>query len=209
MEKIFDKLKINYQQLEKFTMLHFLGLGLFIAGIFAAAYFFLVYGDIQLEMQALQTTEAENKKKLDQYQRIIDQGPVVRDSLATLVGELSEKKRQMPSVKELPRLLNKVADLGEALGLSISEFKINEASADKFYQTIPMTIKLSGGYSNTAGFFDALQNLLQLVKIDGMQMKLGMIQVVGVDDDGEPALNRTEKLSTTISATAFAYIEKE
>jgi len=113
----------------------------------------------------------------------------------------------MPSERELPRLLNKVADLGEALNLNISSFNIKGATADEFYQKIPMSIKISGGYSNTAGFFDALQNLLQLVKIDNMDMKMGMIQEVGEDEDGIPALDRQPKLSTAISATAYAYLE--
>ena len=174
---------------------------------FAAAYFFLVHDDIQQEMDALVAKEESSKKTLAQYQRVINEEPVVRDSLATLVGELSEKKRQMPSEKELPRLLNKVADLGQALNLNISRFKIEEASTDEFYQKIPMSINISGGYSNTAGFFDALQNLLQLVKIDGMKMKMGLIKEVGEGEDGLPELDSKSKLSTVISATAYAYLE--
>ncbi|MGV7220448.1 MAG: type 4a pilus biogenesis protein PilO [Nitrospinales bacterium] len=207
MDKIFDKLNINYQQLEKFNIVHFAGLGLFVAACFGAAYFFLVHGDKQKEIADLEAKEVASKRTLDQYQRVINEEPVVRDSLATLVGELSEKKRQMPSEKELPRLLNKVADLGEALNLNISSFNIQGATTDEFYQKIPMSIKISGGYSNTAGFFDALQNLLQLVKIDGMNMKMGMIQEVGEDEDGLPSLDRKPKLSTAISATAYAYLE--
>jgi Tfp pilus assembly protein PilO len=207
MDKIFNKLNINYQQLEKFNIVHFVGLGAFVCVCFAAAYYFLIHGDIQQEMDALIAKEESSKKTLAQYQRVINEEPVVRDSLATLVGELSEKKRQMPSEKELPRLLNKVADLGQALNLSISRFKIEEASTDEFYQKIPMSIKISGGYSNTAGFFDALQNLLQLVKIDGMNMKMGLIQEVDEDEEGLLQLGSKPRWSTDISATAYAYLE--
>ncbi len=89
MDKIFDKLNINYQQFEKFPMIGFLGLGMGIFVVFALVYFFLVYGDIQKEMEDLQAKEAASKKQLDQYQRVINEEPVVRDSLATSVGELS------------------------------------------------------------------------------------------------------------------------
>ena len=188
-------------------MVHFVGMGLAVAGVFVALYFFLVYGDIQKKIEDQRAIELASKKKLDQYQRVINEEPLVRDSLAALVGELSEKKRQMPSEKELPRLLNKVADLGEVLDLSINEFKILNATTDKFYQKIPMTIKVHGGYSNTAGFFDALQNLLQLVKIDDMELKMGVVQVVGEDESGVPEIAREERLSTLISATAYAYLE--
>jgi len=207
MDKIFDKLNINYQQFEKFPMIGFLGVGMGIFVVFALVYFFLVYGDIQMEMKDLQAKEAASKKQLDQYQRVINEEPVVRDSLAASVGELSEKKRQMPSAKELPRLLNRVADLGEMLNLSINRFVIQEASSTEFYKEIPMTIQLSGGYSNTAGFFDALQNLLQLVQINNIDMKMASIQVVGEDEEGKPALDSEQQLRTSISATAYAYIE--
>jgi len=158
-------------------------------------------------MEDLQAREAASQKQLDQYQRVINEEPVVRDSLAASVGELSEKKRQMPSEKELPRLLNRVADLGKILNLNINNFRIQEPSVDEFYQKIPMTIQLSGGYSNTAGFFDALQNLLQLVQINNIKMNMASIQVVGENEEGEPALDKEMQLSTSISATAYAYIE--
>ena len=207
MNKIFDKLNINYQALDKFSGIHFMGLGMIVAAIFASAYFFLVFGDIQKKIEDLHAKELESKAQLDKFQKVIDKEPIIRDSLAALVGELSEKKRQMPSERELPRLLNRVADLGEMLDLKISRFSISQASNDEFYQKIPMSIQISGGYSNTAGFFDALQNLLQLVKINGMSMKMGMVQVVGEDEEGLPALNRESRLTTSISATAYAYLE--
>lgn len=193
--------------MDKFSGIHFMGLGMIVAAIFASAYFFLVFGDIQKKIEDMHAKELESKAKLDKYQKVIDEEPIIRDSLAALVGELSEKKRQMPSERELPRLLNRVADLGEMLDLKISRFSISQASNDEFYQRIPMSIRISGAYSNTAGFFDALQNLLQLVKINGMSMTMGLVQVVGEDEDGLPVLTRESRLVTSISATAYAYLE--
>lgn len=207
MEKIIEKLNLDYPKFHKFSLLHYIGLGLFIAAIFAGAYFFLAHGKMQEEIQTHEKRKAEATTTLEQYQLSVAQEGVVKDKLAAKIGVLSEKKQQMPSEKDLPRLLNRVADLGKVMGLEILNYKVGEPSKKEFYKQIPLIMTLNGPYSNTAGFLDSLQNLLQIIKINSLAMRQRPSQVIGRDEDNLPTFESVMKLETAISVTTFAYID--
>lgn len=207
MEKLFEKLNLNYPKLYKFSMVHFLAVGAVLVVIAAASYFFLLHGTIQEEIGKQEIRKEEASKTLARYQATIDKESVVRDLLATVVGKLSEKKTQMPSDKELPRLLNRVADFGKVLDVHIIQFQLKLATKKDFYKEIPLSIEFHADYSSTAGFFDALQNLLQLVKINSLTMKLSRVAMLGIDEEGERALIPTMRLRTSINVTTYAYID--
>jgi len=175
--------------------------------IFAALYFFLLHETILEEIDTQETRKEEATKKLETYRAGIAQESVVRDLLATVIGKLSERKTQMPSDTELPRLLNRVADFGKILDVNILSFQLNPGTKKDFYKVIPLSISFHADYSNTAGFFDALQNLLQLVKIDSLSMRLSSVAMLGTDEDGELALIPTFRLQTSIDVTTYAYID--
>jgi len=206
-EKLFEKLNLPYEKLYKFSLLHFLAVGGVIVVIFAAIYFFLLHETILVEIDKQETRKEEASKKLETYMAGIAQESVVRDLLATVIGKLSERKTQMPSDTELPRLLNRVADFGKILDVHILSFQLNSATQKDFYKVIPLSINFHADYSNTAGFFDALQNLLQLVKINSLSMRLRPIAILGIDEDGEQALIPTIRLQTAINVTTYAYID--
>lgn len=207
MEKLFEKLNLPYEKLYKFSLYHFLALGGVIVVIVAALYFFLLHETILEEIDKQEIRKEEASKKLETYRATIVQEPVVRDLLATVIGKLSERKTQMPSDTELPRLLNRVADFGRILDVNIISFQLNPATRKDFYKVIPLSISFHADYSNTAGFFDALQNLLQLVKINSLSMRLRPIAMLGTDEEGERALIPTLRLQTSINVTTYAYID--
>lgn len=207
MEKLFEKLNLPYEKLYKFSLYHFLALGGVIVVIVAALYFFLLHETLVEEIDKQEIRKEEASKKLETYRATIVQEPVVRDLLATVIGKLSERKTQMPSDTELPRLLNRVADFGKILDVNIISFQLNPATRKDFYKVIPLSISFHADYSNTAGFFDALQNLLQLVKINSLSMRLRPIAMLGTDEEGERALIPTLRLQTSINVTTYAYID--
>lgn len=207
MEKLFEKLNLPYEKLYKFSLIHFLALGGVIVVIVAALYFFLLHETLVEEIDKQEIRKEEASKKLETYRATITQEPVVRDLLATVIGKLSERKTQMPSDTELPRLLNRVADFGKILDVNIISFQLNPATRKDFYKVIPLSISFHADYSNTAGFFDALQNLLQLVKINSLSMRLRPIAMLGTDEEGERALIPTLRLQTSINVTTYAYID--
>ncbi|MCH7651032.1 MAG: type 4a pilus biogenesis protein PilO [Nitrospinae bacterium] len=205
LNKLFDK--IPYGTFANFTPAHFWGMGAaLVVAIVAASYFLLLNPNID-EMAQLDNKIEEASKKLDLYLTEGAKKEAITKEVAALSGTLVEKKRQLPLASEVPQLIHKIADIGEFLGLDIVAFKLEPAKDNDFYKTIPLSVTVAGNYYQTAGFFDALQNLLRVVNIEKFTMGLKPGFKIVTNEEGEPEQEQIKILQTEISASTFAYIE--
>lgn len=205
LNKLFDK--IPYGTFANFTPAYFWGMGAaLVVAIVAASYFLLLNPNID-EMAQLDNKIEEASKKLDLYLTEGAKKEAITKEVAALSGTLVEKKRQLPLASEVPQLIHKIADIGELLGLDIVAFKLEPAKDNDFYKSIPLSVTVAGNYYQTAGFFDALQNLLRVVNIEKFTMGLKPGFKIVTNEEGEPEQEQIEILQTEISASTFAYIE--
>ena len=205
LNKLFDK--IPYGTFANFTPAHFWGMGAaLVVAIVAASYFLLLSPNID-EMAQLDKKIEESSKQLDLYLTEGAKKEAITKEVAALSGTLVEKKRQLPLASEVPQLIHKIADIGEFLGLDIVAFKLEPAKDNDFYKTIPLSVTVAGNYYQTAGFFDALQNLLRVVNIEKFTMGLKPGFKIVTNEEGEPEQEQIKILQTEISASTFAYIE--
>lgn len=205
MDKIFDK--IPYDKLERFQKTHAIMVGAaLVLGIFIL-YYMMVYSAYQEEYNQLETKLTQTKQKLKRYELEVAQKDLITKQVATLAGTLVERKRQLPLVKQLPTLLNKISDVGRFLDVNITEFRLDEATEKRFYKEIPIHMTITGDYYRTAGFFDTLQSLLRMVNITKLNMIRSEIDVAGTGSLGQAQRERKMMLRTDIQAKTFAYIE--
>lgn len=205
MDKIFDK--IPYDKLEKFQKTHAIMVGAaLVLGVFIL-YYMMVYSPYQEEYNQLEAKLTQTKQKLKRYELEVAQKDLITKQVATLAGTLVERKRQLPLVRQLPTLLNKISDVGRFLDVNITEFRLDEATEKRFYKEIPITMTITGDYYRTAGFFDTLQSLLRMVNISKLKMVRQKIDVSAIGDLGEAQRDQKLMLRTDIQAKTFAYIE--
>ncbi len=205
LNKLFDK--IPYGTFANFTPAHYWGMGAaLVVAIVAASYFLLLSPNID-EMAQLDKKIEDAEKKLDLYLTEGAKKEAITKEVAALSGTLVEKKRQLPLAKEVPQLIHKIADIGEFLGLDIVAFKLEPAQNNDFYKSIPLSVTVAGNYYQTAGFFDALQNLLRVVNIEKFKMGLKPGFKIVTNEEGEPEQEEIKILQTEINASTFAYIE--
>lgn len=205
LNKLFDK--IPYGTFANFTPAYFWGMGAaLVVAIVVASYFLLLSPNID-EMAQLDNKIEEASKKLDLYLTEGAKKEAITKEVAALSGTLVEKKRQLPLASEVPQLIHKIADIGELLGLDIVAFKLEPAKDNDFYKSIPLSVTVAGNYYQTAGFFDALQNLLRVVNIEKFTMGLKPGFKIVTNEEGEPEQEQIKILQTEISASTFAYIE--
>jgi len=205
LNKLFDK--IPYGIFANFTPAHFWGMGAaLVVAIVVASYFLLLSPNID-EMAQLDKKIEGASKKVDLYLTEGAKKEAITKEVAALSGTLVEKKRQLPLASEVPQLIHKIADIGELLDLDIVAFKLEPAKDNAFYKIIPLSVTVAGNYYQTAGFFDALQNLLRVVNIEKFTMGLKPGFKIVTNEEGEPEQEQIEILQTEISASTFAYIE--
>ncbi len=205
LHKILDK--IPYGTFASFKSPHYIGMGVGLAAVIFIGMFFAIFSPNADEKAALETKLEETEKKLELYLAEGAKKEAMTKEVAALFGTLLEKKRQLPLAVEIPRLIQKIADIGDFLGLDIVSFKQDPAKNNKFYKAIPVSVTISGNYYKTAGFFDSLQNLLRVVNVKSFQMDMQPAINIIINEDGEIEQEEVDALQTIIQANTFAYIE--
>ncbi len=207
MDKLLDS--IPYAALAQAKKVHFLAVGALIGALIFGGYWFTLHATSEEEyaMHVQKKTELDNTFK--QYQQAIASKPVLERNVATLEASLVERKRVLPVESELPELLHKVTDIGTILGIQIASFKIgSDISKAEFYREVPLEVEINGGYYNTLGFFDWLQNLLQVVDIRTLKMENKKLKKLVLDEDkGEEVVKTMEMVQTKIDAMIYALVE--
>lgn len=205
MDKILDK--IPYDKMSKFKKSHAIGVGAMLAVAVIIGFYILVYSAYQETYSNLEAKLDKTNEQLKLYQGEVKQKALITKQVATLEGTLVQKKRQLPLVKQLPSLVNKISDVGHFLDVTIMSFKLEESIEKKFYKEIPITMTIAGDYYRTAGFFDTLQGLLRMVNISKLTMERKTVQVPVVGEYGEIKRKGQKMVVTEIKAKTFAFIE--
>lgn len=205
LNKLFDK--IPYGTFANFIPAYYWGMGAgVVVAIVAASYFLLLSPNID-EMARLEKKVEETEKTLDLYLTEGAKRESLTKEVAALSGTLVEKKRQLPLANEISSLIYKIADIGEFLGLDIVAFKLAPATKRDFYKSIPVSVTIAGTYYQTAGFFDSLQNLLRVVKVEKFEMNMKPAFRIIVNEEGEKEQEQFKILQTEITVNTFAYID--
>ena len=88
-------------------------------------------------------------------------------------ARFAQAKKALPQKKEIPSLLTAVSESGQRAGLEFLLFKPQNERRKQFYAEIPVAIRVTGSYHETADFFDKVSNLPRLVNIDNITLKSG------------------------------------
>lgn len=205
LNKLLDK--IPYETFANFKPAHYLGIAVGIALAIILGMYFVFLSPNAEEKAKLVTQLAATEQKLTLYLAEGAKKEMITKQVAALYGTLGEKKRQLPLAEEIPLLIHKISNIGDFLGVDIVSFNMKPAQDEDFYKSIPVSVTIVGNYHQTAGFFDSLQNLLRVVKVENFQMDMQPAVKIVIDEDGEKKQERVKALQTKITANTFAYIE--
>jgi len=200
MDALFDKLP--YDQLSKFNLVQMI-LAAAAFGVFLfVGYYFSLYSFQEEEMAALETKKKQSESKLKRYKNLIRQKDKIQSGLSQASGKLASIKSQMPKRKEILAFIKQISEIGEIMGLEILLIESKPEKTIDFYKEIQIEIRVSGGFYQTLGFFESIQNLLRIVNINNLKLEPKKITVkVG---------NRrvkSRRLETSSMAVTFSYID--
>jgi Tfp pilus assembly protein PilO len=205
LNKLFDK--IPYETFSNFKPVHYIGIAAGLSLAIFGAMFFLVFSPNAEDKAQLDKQLADTEKKLERYLAEGAKKEAITKQVAALFGTLGEKKRQLPVAEEIPLLIHKIANIGNFLGVDIVSFKMDPATSEDFYKSIPVSMTINGDYYKTAGFFDSLQNLLRVVNVTTFEMTRRPAVKIVINEEGEKVRENVPTLQTEITANTFAYIE--
>ncbi len=200
MDVLFDKLP--YDQLRKYNLVQMISVAAALGAFLFVGYYFSLYSFQEEEMAAIQTKKKQSETKLRRYKNLIKQKNIIESGLSRATGKLALIKSQMPKRKEILDFIKQISEIGEIMGLEILLIESKPEKAIDFYKEIQIEIRVSGGFYQTIGFFESIQNLLRIVSINDLKLEPKKISIkVG---------NRrvkSRKLETSSMAVTFSYID--
>jgi len=120
--------------------------------------------------------------------------PELKKKMKAAEEKFAEASKALPERRELPTLLTVVSQSGSEAGLEFQLFQPGGEVNKQFYVEIPVSIRVEGGYHNTAEFFDRVAALSRIVTIKDITMV--------------PATGKKGDLSTSCSAVTYKFIEQ-
>lgn len=111
------------------------------------------------------------KAQAEQTRQIADQKPRLEQEIKLVEAELQRTIQQLPTEKEIPSLLKRVAGLGQEADLDVALFKPGTPVAKEFYTEIPVQLKVMGTYHNLGLFFERLGRLERIVNVADLTMR--------------------------------------
>lgn len=117
----------------------------------------------QQEEQTLRTSFVSKKTQAfhyDAYKRRLSE---IEKSLASML-------RQLPNRSEMDALLTDINQVGVGRGLSFDLFKPGAETPADFYATLPVDIKVVGGYPDIGGFVSDLAKLPRIVTLHDISL---------------------------------------
>jgi type IV pilus assembly protein PilO len=136
---------------------------LFAAILVLGWYFILADALTQLEAkrqeeETLRASYASKKAQAFHYD-------TYKRRLAEIEKSLASMLRQLPDRSEMDALLTDINQVGVGRGLSFELFKPGAETPADFYATLPVDIKVVGGYHDIGGFVSDLAKLPRIVTL--------------------------------------------
>ena len=121
--------------------------------------------DLEKSLSDLQSKMRENDNKI----RKLDD---LRTEVKTLQQRLVILTQQLPPESEVSGLLRQIQNLVNQSGLVLRLWRPEKrrTHSSGLYEEIPITLALTGGYHNTASFFDRVGKLTRIVNISNIKM---------------------------------------
>jgi len=167
-----------------------IGVVIVITGAFT---WFSLYPTIE-EIQKLSKEHKELSEKLVGMKKEAGKLSFYRKKMKEKEVEFNLVKQALPDNKEIPGLLTSISQAGHDSGLSFLLFKPEKEIPKDFYEEIPVSIEVAGGYHNVGLFLSKVANLHRVVNIRDLRLV--------PEKDGV-------SLKTSCTAVTYRFVEKK
>ena len=153
---------------------------------------------MKTEIEGLQKALTGLEAKIKENDQKIQKLGELKAEVKTLQERLTVLTEQLPPGSEVSGLLRQIQGLVNQSGLVLKLWRPEKRRTHQsgLYEEIPITLILSGGYHNTAQFFDRVSKMTRIVNIYNIRM-------------GSPKVGRDGKTVVEINCTAMTFAAVE
>lgn len=135
-----------------------------IVGCLAGGYFFHIQ-NLQAELQVVSGEEGSLRIEFEQKAFLAANLEEYRAQTVEMEESFTELLRQLPSVTEVPGLVDDVTETGLGSGLDISDLVLPEEEIQEFYIEIPMNLDVVGDFHDFGTFVSGVASLDRIVTL--------------------------------------------
>jgi type IV pilus assembly protein PilO len=121
------------------------------------------------EKNLVQTIESLDKEIL-KYEQIAKKEKELEFIVKERRKFLEESQKILPTEKEIPILLNNIAQLAKKRGLKVLQFVPKPEIQKNYYNEIPIELSFTGSFHNTFAFLNDVENLERLVNLISVEI---------------------------------------
>ncbi len=130
----------------------------------AAGYFFHIQ-NLQAELQTVSTEEGTLRIEFEQKAFLATNLEEYRAQTVQMEESFTELLRQLPSVTEVPGLVDDVTETGVGSGLEFSRLDLPPEEVQEFYIEIPMNLDVVGDFHDFGTFVSGVASLDRIVTL--------------------------------------------
>ena len=190
MEQIFKKLPydtlVGISTFQIFSGASAISLVLFLLA------FFTIFNNAETKLEYLSNRKYIAENTFQRSFKIIANKEVIAKKLNLRLGELTLKKKQLPSQNALNSMVEKVSIIGRKRNVKIVSFKVAGGEVRDFYKKVFLNFKFVGGFWEIMDVLAVLQNMQQIVNISNITFNV-------------QSRNETSVVVSTITATIYVY----
>lgn len=175
---------------------------LMFAGIVALGWYF-IWADALAQLKGKQQEEETLRASFVSKKTQAFHYDAYKRRLSEIEKSLASMLRQLPNRSEMDALLTDINQVGVGRGLSFDLFKPGAEAPADFYATLPVDIKVAGGYQDIGGFVNDLAKLPRIVTLhdislsplkDGAVLNMtARVQTYRYLDDAEMAARKKDQ----------------
>jgi len=135
-----------------------------VVGCLAGGYFFHIQ-NLQAELQDVAGEEGSLRIEFEQKAFLAANLEEYRAQTVQMEESFTELLRQLPSVTEVPGLVDDVTQTGEGSGLEFSNLDLPAEEIQEFYIEIPMNLDVVGDYHDFGTFVSGVASLDRIVTL--------------------------------------------
>ncbi|MBX2869964.1 MAG: type 4a pilus biogenesis protein PilO [Acidiferrobacterales bacterium] len=124
----------------------------------------------QLGLEKLERTEVQLKDTFLIKKELVVNLPAYREQMIEIQDRFGVVLKQLPDKTEVPALLIDISQAGLSRGLIFNQFKPGDPRTEEFYITLPISVKVTGGYHQFAEFISDLASLPRIVTLGNMKI---------------------------------------
>jgi len=118
-----------------------------------------------------------------------------RREMEVLEQKLAEALTELPESRDIEEILGQMNDIGQKVGLEISNVVPGTESNAEFFARIPIKMEVTGNYHEIARFFHEMSQMRRIVNVNDINL------------GGAAVANDKVRLKSTFMATTFRFLD--